>query len=151
MASFSPALPLVLLALRTWAGPVTVEPDARRLERELIAPCCWSQQVSVHASPAADQMRRDIRVALASGQSIDQVRAAYVARYGPRILAEPPAAGFAALLYWWPTATALLSFATLIALLRRFSRRAALSASTAPPVTTPVENDRVQAELEQLD
>ena len=33
-----------------------LEREAKRLETKLIAYCCWSQQVSVHDSPAATQM-----------------------------------------------------------------------------------------------
>lgn len=43
-----------------------LERDAREIEAALIAPCCFSQQVSVHQSPAADEVRKDIRKRLAA-------------------------------------------------------------------------------------
>ncbi|HUL74628.1 MAG TPA: cytochrome c-type biogenesis protein CcmH, partial [Vicinamibacterales bacterium] len=83
--------------------------DAAALEREahaiddaLVAPCCFTQQVSVHHSQAAEDVREDVRVRLASGQTREQILDAYVGIYGKRILAEPPPAGFDLTLYVAP-------------------------------------------------
>ena len=64
---------LATLVLALAISPVLSGPDlereARVVDAMLIAPCCFSQQVSVHQSPAADEVRRDVRRRLAEGQS----------------------------------------------------------------------------------
>jgi cytochrome c-type biogenesis protein CcmH len=107
---------------------------ARQIETEVIAPCCWSQQVSQHQSPVATEIRADIRRRLAAGQTHDQILDAYVAAYGQRILAVPPASGFNYLLFAVPP---LLFFATAILVIgfaRRASRRGQVALATAPAI-----------------
>jgi cytochrome c-type biogenesis protein CcmH len=114
-------------------GPVRgadVEREARELEARLIAPCCFSQQVSIHHSAAAEEVRQDIRRRLTGGETEDQVLQAYVARYGKRILAEPPAEGFDTLLHSLPPLGLVLTAALIVAIVRRFTIR---GSSEAPP------------------
>ena len=69
----------------------------RQLEAMLMAPCCWAQQVSLHQSPAADEIKQNIRRSARRGQDVSSKSSTiYVAEYGDRILAEPPARGFSA-------------------------------------------------------
>ena len=82
--------------------PAETEAAARRIEEQIIAPCCFRQPVSVHHSEAADAMKRDIRRLLAEGRSEDEVVAALVAVYGERVLAAPRAGGFNLLAYLVP-------------------------------------------------
>ncbi len=113
-----------VLALTTLGGPApaAIEREARALETALIAPCCFTQQVSVHQSPAADEVRRDLRARLAAGQTRPQILDAYVQQYGKRILAEPPAEGFDLLLHGMPVLLLPLTAVLLVAAIRRFSR-----------------------------
>ena len=67
-----------------------------------MAPCCWAQQVSLHQSPAADEIKQNIRRLLAEGKTSEQILDSYVAEYGDRILSEPPARGFSRLIYVAP-------------------------------------------------
>ena len=113
--------------------PADVEREARAIEDLLVAPCCFRQQVSQHQSEAADQVKRDIRVRLAAGQTRGEIIDAYVHEYGPRILAEPPAAGTGRFVYVLPPAVLLLSAGLLIAALRRSTRRAAAGAAPGVP------------------
>lgn len=101
------------------------EHAARELEAMLIAPCCFTQQVSVHHSPAADEVRQDIRKRLEAGQTRDQILQAYVGQYGTRILAEPPVAGAGKLLYALSALGFAIAGAILVVVLRRVTRRRA--------------------------
>ena len=105
-----------------------LEAEARRIEAALIAPCCWSQQVSVHQSGAADEIRRDVRRRLAAGETRQQILDAYVAQYGPGILAEPSARGFNISLYAVPILLFFASAVTLALVVRRFVRPKAVAA-----------------------
>lgn len=113
------------------ADQAAVEAEAKRIEAELIAPCCWSQQVSVHQSPAADEVRKDVRLRLARGQTRQQVLDDYVVQFGTRILAEPPAKGFSSLLYVLPPVLLIAGAGLVVVLVRRFSSQAAAAATSA--------------------
>jgi cytochrome c-type biogenesis protein CcmH len=126
--------PALLLSLTLWAGLAQAQAPAaddaaarerlaKQIETEVIAPCCWSQQVSVHQSPAADEMRTDIRRRLEAGQSHDEIIAAYVAQYGDRIMAVPPARGFNRLLFVIPPVLLLGTAALVVVVVRRFTVR----------------------------
>jgi cytochrome c-type biogenesis protein CcmH len=132
-----------------------LEAQAVALERKVIAPCCWSQQVSVHDSPAATQMRQDIRRRLGAGQTEQVILAAYVAEHGERILAEPPATGFTSLLYVGPYVLGLAGIVVLIVMVRRFTQRAAATPAVAgagAPVPAGSHLDRrLDDELRDLD
>ncbi len=122
---------VMLLALMTVGLAGDVERDARELETRLIAPCCFSQQVSLHQSEAAAEVRRDIRRRLSAGQSREQILDAYAAQYGKRILVEPPAEGFDAILYVLPPLGLILTAALTIVLVRRFAARGQVAAPAA--------------------
>jgi cytochrome c-type biogenesis protein CcmH len=155
------ALLFVLTTGVASADQAVVEAEARRIEAELIAPCCWSQQVSVHQSPAADEIRKDVRLRLARGQTRQQILDDYVVQFGTRILAEPPAKGFTSLLYVLPPVLLVVGAGLVVVLVRRFSSRAAPAAPTAaapadgaPSATrTPdrAYDDRLEDELANLD
>jgi cytochrome c-type biogenesis protein CcmH len=151
-----PYLTWTLVALVMAAPPVSdaaLEREARQIETMLIAPCCWLQQVSEHRSQASDEVKQQIRVWLAAGNTRQQVLDAFVARYGKRILAEPPDEGFGRLLYVGLPLAFLLSAAALVVFIRR------VTAGRAPPALAtgsvpPDEADyaaRLDDELRDLD
>ena len=101
------SLLVLMIGLPAVAGataplPAQLEQEARHLEAALVAPCCWSQQVSVHQSPAATEVKEDIRRRLARGETRQQILDDYVVQFGERILIEPPARGYKLLLYVFP-------------------------------------------------
>ena len=61
-----------------------------RLTHELIAPCCWREPIAIHRSQEALQMLDEVEKLVADGRSEEEIKNIYVARYGPRILADPP-------------------------------------------------------------
>jgi cytochrome c-type biogenesis protein CcmH len=122
-----------------------------RLEAELMAPCCWSQTVDIHNSPAADEVKASLHAMLADGDSDDEIRTAFVAQYGTRILVVPPAEGFARTLYLLPWLLMALTGAGLALIVRRFTGRAKDAVASAPPRTeTPAERERLDDLLEQM-
>jgi cytochrome c-type biogenesis protein CcmH len=131
------------------------ETEARAIEAMLIAPCCFSQQLSVHESPASDEVRRDVRARLAAGETRRQILDAYVAQYGKRILAEPPAAGFDLTLYVAPAIVFVATAAFGLLAIRRFTRRALMQSNRPDgPVGTDVsssEEEKLDDELREMD
>jgi cytochrome c-type biogenesis protein CcmH len=158
VASYRFALPVVAaltLALAPQADEAAREREAKQIETLLVAPCCWLQQVSEHQSEAADQVRAEIRVLLASGKTRQQVLDAFVAEYGPRILVVPPARGFGAWLYVLPPGIFVLSGLGLFLVVRRMRARRdqAVRADATTPVAPIADQDlaRLEDELEGLD
>jgi cytochrome c-type biogenesis protein CcmH len=141
-------LALVALTLIPPQGADTaaLEREARQIETMLIAPCCWMQPVSQHQSQASDEVKQQIRVLLAAGKTRQEVLDAFVAQYGPRILAEPPATGFGRLLYVALPLAFVLSGAALIVFLRRVSVRRSPSAAASGGV--PTDDDRYATQLD---
>jgi cytochrome c-type biogenesis protein CcmH len=124
---YSTLLLLVLLATAARAAlPAPAaqhEAEAKRLEQQIVAPCCWRQQVSIHDSGIAQEIRQDIRTRLARGETSQHVLDAYVQQYGTAILVEPPAEGLSVMLYVLPPVVLLASGAILVLVIRRFTRR----------------------------
>jgi cytochrome c-type biogenesis protein CcmH len=105
-----------------------LEERARWIESELIAPCCWTQPVSQHYSEASTQIRIEVRQMLAAGRTEPEVLNAYVARYGERILASPPARGFNRLAYILPWAFLVFGSIALLMILRAWKPKSAVPA-----------------------
>jgi cytochrome c-type biogenesis protein CcmH len=146
---------LVALAIPISASGADLEREAREIEESLIAPCCFSQQVSVHQSAAAGEVRQDIRRRLRAGQTRAQITDAYVERYGKRILAQPPAEGFDRLLYILPPFALVLTAALVVIVVRRFtahvSRVPAEGVAGAPAGAEDSYQADLDAELRDLD
>lgn len=147
---------LSLLLAATVSAPALspeLERQARELEATFVAPCCWSQQVSVHQSPAADEVRRDIRRRLARGETREQIIDDYVVQFGERILVVPPARGYKLALYLLPPVLLVASGAGIVVLVRRMTahRAAAAAQATAPQVPEAGYDSRLDEELRELD
>lgn len=143
---------LVLLATPPVAAAQTtvdLERQANEIEAMLIAPCCFSQQVSVHKSPAADEAKADIRRRLAAGESKQQILDAYVAQHGKHVLAEPPAEGFDITLYVTPFVLLIGSLGLLTLFARHITRHTA--AVPAGPSAPAGLDQRLDDELRDLD
>lgn len=95
------------------------EKEATAIEGMLIAPCCWRQPVAVHYSPAADEVRSEIRKMLAAGLTRKEILARYVAEHGDKILAKPPARGFNLLAYFLPVLFLALGAVVAVAVLKK--------------------------------
>ncbi len=135
------------------ADPQALEREARQLETKLMAPCCWAQQVSLHQSPAADEIKRNIRRLLAEGKTSDQVLDVYVAEYGDRILSEPPARGFSRLIYVAPWVFLVGSVGLVVMVIRRLRAVSPAPARTEQAAASPdeAEAERIDEELRNLD
>jgi len=139
------------------AAPGPVEIEARAIEAMLIAPCCFHQQVSVHQSAAAEEIRQDIRRRLSSGETREAILAHYVGRYGTRILAQPPREGFFLTLYRAPTMALIVSAAALAFVLQRVTaasrrrRREERAAARASEELVRAYGDRIDDELRALE
>ena len=99
------------------------------IQMRLMAPCCWAGTIDNHDSAVVSEMKGEIRRRLDGGETADTILARFVARYGPRVLAEPPARGLNLLVYLLPALALLCGGALVIAFLRRQVRADPASAS----------------------
>ncbi|MFN9942632.1 MAG: cytochrome c-type biogenesis protein CcmH, partial [bacterium] len=71
-----------------------------RVQRRLLAPCCWNQTLDIHESELATALRAEISDRIRRGEHGDAVERDMVARYGERVRATPrgrdPLVGIAA-------------------------------------------------------
>ena len=61
-----------------------------KVTHALVAPCCWREPIAIHRSDEALQMLTEVEQLVLAGRSEQEIKAIYVARYGVRILADPP-------------------------------------------------------------
>lgn len=106
-------------------GATELEAEAQRLEGLLMAPCCGATTLDLHESPAAWEMKREIRAMLAAGKTGQEILDHYVAEHGNLILAVPPARGFDLVVYVVPMVVLLVGPLLLWGRLRRGRARAA--------------------------
>jgi cytochrome c-type biogenesis protein CcmH len=101
------ALPLlvgIFIALAPAAG--TQQQRIQRLEGMVLAPCCYSEPVSIHRSDIALQMKVEIANWVRDGKSDDEILGEYKQRYGARVLIEPEGS-----VWWWVNLIPGMAFA----------------------------------------
>lgn len=129
-------------------------PGAAELEGRIIAPCCWTQTIDIHGSPASTELRQEIRQRLTAGETPDAIERSLVERYGPKILAVPPGSRL-------PSVGIGLGLVVIgagigaVTLLKRWQRRATLATADGPKLSGGADDAeldaRVDAELSRLD
>ncbi|MGH7457243.1 MAG: cytochrome c-type biogenesis protein, partial [bacterium] len=121
----------------------------REITSQLMAPCCWSMTADMHGSEAAQNIRAQVREALAQGHAEEKILNAFIAMYGERILAKPTREGFN--LLGWILPAVALTVGGLV--LWRFLRRHAKI--EIKPLPASDSNDpyvqRLEQELKEFD
>jgi cytochrome c-type biogenesis protein CcmH len=92
----------VLFFFMSVAIGAPIEDLARKIERQVVSPCCFNQTVDLHRSGAAAEVRADIHRLLGEGLGEEAVLKALVHKHGRKVLAVPKAEGFNASVWWMP-------------------------------------------------
>jgi cytochrome c-type biogenesis protein CcmH/NrfF len=79
----------LVIAHLVQAGYGAGNPRLERLYATFISPCCWRENLTVHNSQIADELRAQIVVMVQAGRSDGEIKSALIAKYGKRILALP--------------------------------------------------------------
>ncbi len=116
----SAACLLALCALAP-ASPALAQVSFPDIEDEVMCDTC-NVPLNIAESPRADQLRREINKLIARGETKSQIKSTLSGRYGPAILALPPASGFSLSAYLVPLAVALGLLLLAVVLLRRWRR-----------------------------
>jgi cytochrome c-type biogenesis protein CcmH len=115
-------LSVIAALLATAAKPLPTSDRVTRLERVLLAPCCWSETVAVHRSAVALQIKSEIAAFVSQGKTDREILDYYKARYGARILIEPEG-GARVLVNVVPWVGAALGALGVALAIRRMARR----------------------------
>lgn len=105
---------------------------ARRqvLYESFISPCCWRENLAVHDSAEAANLRARIDQMVGEGRSDKEIKAVFVAEYGKRILSLPEGAE-RMWLFWTPPTILIVGLSFLIFMLRRVRKQRPAIAGTA--------------------
>jgi cytochrome c-type biogenesis protein CcmH len=103
---------------------------SRRLQHQLACPECAGSSVADSNSPTARAMRDDIVRRIAAGERDADIRAAYVAKYGNKVLLMPANSGIGLVAWMLPLVVLFLGVAGIAVALRRWSRAPRLAATS---------------------
>gem|GEM_PF-116190 len=154
---------IILLAMALSAQQVKSDRQVK-LEKSLMAPCCYGGAIYDHESAVAFQMKEEIAGMISNGMSDAQILSHYESRYGEKILASPKATGFNLAAWWVPLGIVVISiliFSVYITGLRKRSLPSSAQPAKSPVSTHPKSSaaasnstddvsDRVERELNEL-
>jgi cytochrome c-type biogenesis protein CcmH len=81
---------------------VPTDDEVNAVAKQLYCPVCENIPLDVCPTQACAQWRDLIRQMLSEGSNVDQIKQYFVAQYGDRVLAAPPASGLNWLFYIFP-------------------------------------------------
>jgi cytochrome c-type biogenesis protein CcmH len=124
----------VMVAVLASAPPVKAQnpvsdDEVNAVAKQLYCPVCENTPLDVCPTQACKDWREMIRQQLSQGWSEAQVKDYFVASYGPRVLARPPASGFSTLVWVLPVLGLAGGGLFLWQMVRRWQRRPLLAGS----------------------
>jgi cytochrome c-type biogenesis protein CcmH len=145
-------LAAALLALALTAPAIAAEPRASLpdIEDEVMCLECGTA-LNVSNSAVADQEREFIAGLIAEGRTKEEIKAALVREYGPRVLAEPRDDGFQLTAWIVPLLAALAALALVVLIARRWRRGAAQPSAPDGPDLDADDARRLDEELAAFD
>lgn len=95
------------------------DPRLARLYGSFMSPCCWQQNLTIHDSPVANQLRAQIQQMVREGRTDEEIKSTMIQVHSKRILAIPEGAErvWLFLTPWFAGAVGLLA---LVWVIRRF-------------------------------
>ncbi len=120
-------------------GIEVTDDEVNRIARQLYCPVCENVPLDVCPTQACEQWREMIRRLLADGRTEEEIKEYFVAQYGARVLATPPATGLNWLVYLLPPVAFLAGAVILWRALRRWGRTVETSLPEEPrePASDP--------------
>jgi cytochrome c-type biogenesis protein CcmH len=141
------AAAIAVVAVSVSAQPRDPAAEAQKIFTTVMSPYCPGLLLADCPSPAAFELRAEIRRRLDAGESAAAVERDLYHRYGEVIRAVPPPAGWGGVLWAAPAAALAISLAALVWFLSR--RRVD---DVAPPAAAgdPAMDERLREELDEL-
>ncbi len=144
----------VSLALASGVSAQEGQPDmpsddqVNAIAKQLYCPVCENIPLDVCGTQACAQWRDLIRAKLAQGWTEEQIKQYFVAQYGDRVLATPPAHGLNWLVYIIPPLAILAGFYILYRVFQAWRRPVSQGASTGEPDVPPADEYVLRLEEE---
>jgi cytochrome c-type biogenesis protein CcmH len=120
---FTTTVLLLVLVSNASAGYGSGDDRLESLYATFVAPCCWRDNLAIHQSARADELRDRIKDMVDAGRSDEQIKAAMVQEFGRRILVVPEGSG-RGWLFRTPWFLAVAGLAIVVVFLRRMRHRA---------------------------
>jgi cytochrome c-type biogenesis protein CcmH len=131
-------------------GP-NIDDEVNRIAKGLYCPVCPNTPLDVCSTQACADWRADIKKMLQEGKNEQQIRDAFVARFGPQVLGAPPAEGFNWLAYVMIPAAILLGAAIVWFTMQTWIvKRAPGNAPTSTPEIPKEYAERIEKDLKEL-
>lgn len=111
---------LSVAAFGTRSAP-TAQDRVSSISRTVKCPVCSGESVAESNAPASQEIRRQIAEQVQQGQTDDEIRSFYAAKYGQAILLTPSASGLNALVWILPIVALAVGIAALVIVFRRWS------------------------------
>lgn len=111
--------------------PATQAERVNEVARTVRCPTCQGESVAQSEAEISKEIRLDIARRLERGETEQQVRDVYVARYGEGILLDPSGSGVSGLVWALPVIALVLAGAGLVAVFRRWKGQGELHATAA--------------------
>ena len=127
-----PLLIALLIAPSVFAQRDVTVDEVNAISKGLYCPVCESEPLDTCGTQACKEWRAEIRQQLIDGLSKEEIYADFVARYGVRVLAQPPATGLNWVLWLGIPVALLVGGYFFTKYMRQISQPA-----TAAPIVTP--------------
>ena len=144
-------LPVVLLL-----GMTALANELSQLKDQLVCQCGCNLVLSscqdMMECGVAQRMTDEIAARLADGETPEQIKASFVARYGKAVLSAPPKAGFDLTAWITPFVALIVGLVLLYFIVREFARqgrRRLEEASTSHLELSPEERERLRRRLRE--
>ena len=111
---------LSIAAFGTRSAP-TAQDRVSSISRTVKCPVCSGESVAESNAPASQEIRRQIAEQVQQGQTDDEIRSFYSAKYGQAILLTPSASGVNVLVWILPIVALAVGIAALVIVFRRWS------------------------------
>jgi cytochrome c-type biogenesis protein CcmH len=137
------------------AAPTPSDDAVNLIAKNMYCPVCENVPLDVCPTVACQEWREEIKEKLALGWTEDEIYAYFELKYGDRVLAAPPVAGFNWILYAIPPLAIVFGLYVLVRALRARAAGATEGSQTAGrPVSSDADDEmlaRLDAELKRRD
>jgi len=140
---------ILVLTMVNPGSPTTPQAaEIQKVEKRLLAPCCYTQPIAEHGSDIAVQMRGEVSEMVAEGKSESEIVEHYRSIYGDRILIVPDGMT-GRILFSLPVAIAAIACLVLFVCFRKMLRSGRRERIRDVSQTRPVLSDALKEKIER--
>ena len=122
---------VAVLSVAMFGSSYTPTPADRvaEISRTVKCPTCAGESVAESNAPASQEIRRQINERVSQGQSDEEIRTYFAAKYGQDIILIPPSTGVNELVWILPVIAVAVALAVLVIVFRRWTGEPELEAT----------------------